>query len=199
MKYGLEKEFFVLENDLPVMVNLKIFGDNYDNSGVLVECRSKPYNNILETVFSLEADIYKTTGWARHNDLILSDNPVMEIPKKVKLLVQRNFTKEVVSFQNLYGYETHRNNSKEHTAGIHISFTQEKSIHIGDKSVTYNSMFDYVQLFRYLDVQFKEEIKSAKRNPGFYELKADGRIEYRSLPSNVSLYKLISVINSYKE
>lgn len=59
-----------------------------------------------------------------------------------------------------------------------------------------NECFDYITIFKKLDEAFAEEIKEAKRLPGFYEIKSDGRIEYRSLPSNVSLFKVIDVINS---
>ena len=58
--------------------------------------------------------------------------------------------------------------------------------------------FDWVKLFTHLDDCFSKEIEESGRNPGFYEVKFDGRVEYRSLPSNINLKKVISVIQSFK-
>jgi hypothetical protein len=202
MLYGLEKEFFVVHpehNNDPLMVDTKIFGSNYDESGLLVECRGKPFNNIVEAVFSLKADIWKVEKLAASNNLSLSDNPVMIVSRKTKLQVQRNFVKGLSKYQNLYNYESHRNNLREHTAGIHISFTNPQTIYSKEGNLSYNGLFDYIHLFKYLDHHFSREIRESKRNPGFYEIKTDGRIEYRSLPANVNLDKVINVILNYKE
>ena len=55
-------------------------------------------------------------------------------------------------------------------------------------------MFDFVQIIRKLDEAFKGEIKAAKRLPGFYEIKPDRRVEYRSLPNDVDLGKIIKTL-----
>jgi hypothetical protein len=44
------------------------------------------------------------------------------------------------------------------------------------------------------DNTFKDEIRKSGRNPGFYEVKGDGRIEYRSLPNNVDMGKVEMVL-----
>ena len=104
----------------------------------------------------------------------------------------------MVRYQNIYSFKDHRHSSSECPAGVHISFTKPAHIHRGDKEplVTVNTLFDFVQVFKALDVAFKDEIIGAKRNPGFYEIKTDGRIEYRSLPSNVDMDKIIKVVNA---
>jgi hypothetical protein len=43
-------------------------------------------------------------------------------------------------------------------------------------------------------MKFAKEIAGARRRPGFYEIKSDGRIEYRSLPNTINKHKLISVL-----
>jgi hypothetical protein len=59
--------------------------------------------------------------------------------------------------------------------------------------------FDWMRWFLLFDKAFKEEIKNSYRNPGFYELKSDGRIEYRSLPNNINMDKLINVIQTFQK
>lgn len=197
MKYGLEQEFFLKDVEgnfvIPVPKTLP-----YDESGFLVESRGKPFENITDAVYSLMGETHKIirklpVGFS------LDISPFAAINKAQKFAVRREFSKGTNNYQNLYGYEYHKTSQNEHTAGIHISFTREESVYIPNSTPrVVNAMFDFVQLFRYLDKQFSSEIKDAKRRPGFYEIKSDGRIEYRSLPSNTSLDKIIEVISEYK-
>ncbi len=69
--------------------------------------------------------------------------------------------------------------------------TSEEIVH------KYSPLWDYIQLFRFLDQRFEAEIKEAGRLPGFYELKHDGRIEYRSLPANADLTKIATALQEY--
>lgn len=65
---------------------------------------------------------------------------------------------------------------------------------------SYPGFVDHAMLVGRLDSAFKAEIRAARRNPGFYERKGDGRIEYRSLPNNVDLEKVREVLGSiYQE
>lgn len=195
MKIGLEKEFFVKQNGNCIVIPAKL---PFDDSGLLTEARSQPFNNPEEAVFSLKADIFRIEQKVQSLNLQLSDIPVEKIPRDVHLEASRRFTKGLTKYQNLYGFKHHKNTSKETPAGIHISFTNPKSIYDSEskKTVSYNGVFDFVSLFKFLDSQFVEEIKAAKRNPGFYEIKGDGRIEYRSLPANTNLDKIINVLKS---
>ena len=192
LKIGLEKEFFIQKDGQYVIAPP---GLPYDESGLLAEARGQAFNCPVEAVYSLNADIYKLNTKAKELSVNLFDNPIAIIPRQLKVKASRQFAKGLTKYENLYGHQYHRNNRSENTAGIHISFTKPLK-HIEDKvEFDYFSMFDWVQIFRQLDAEFKDEIKSSKRQPGFYELKPDGRIEYRSLPSNTDLNKIIEILN----
>jgi hypothetical protein len=210
MKIGLEKEFFLLLNGEPISLNsLKDFGLPYDDCGWLVEARGNPFHDPVDAIFSLKAEVFKIEQQliainANRSEgfLTLSDNPLMKVSKSVRLQASRRFAKGLTKYQNLYGHESHKNAMQEATAGVHVSFTQEnwygnKCESCGHcKTQTYNVNFDWPQIFIKLDEAFADEIKESKRRPGFYEIKSDGRVEYRSLPANVDLDKLIKVLKS---
>lgn len=191
LKIGLEKEFFIQKDGDYVIAP---DGLPFDESGLLAEARGKAFSCPVEAVFSLNADIYRLQSKAKELAVNLLDNPIAVIPRQLRVKASRRFAKGLTKYQNLYGYEYHRNNRNENTAGIHISFTQPQTITEGKETFKYFAMFDWLQIFRKLDSNFKDEIKGSKRQPGFYELKSDGRIEYRSLPSNTDLNKIIEVL-----
>ena len=198
MRYGLEQEFFVVSGSCP---DLGPFGPlpqslTPDECGFLAEARGQPCFSIREAVFSLKADVYRLQGEAKKGNLILQDDPCLSVDRKVLLSCRRAFAKPLLAYQNLYGYSEHKNRNKK-TAGIHISFSVERTIRdrAGKEIATVKEMFDWAQIFRKLDAAFAAEIKAAQRHPGFYELKQDGRIEYRSLPTNCDLMKIIEVLS----
>ena len=205
MKYGLECEFFVRNPVVGAFVGALHTSLTPDECGFLAEARGKPYDNIREAVFSLKADIHRLEQAAKKLELELVMVPNADVPFEAVMASRRQFNKGVLSFQNLYGHAAHKEKRKK-TAGIHISFTKFTSFHYTtkdgsceqSKSFTYQPMWDYVQIFRHLDKEFDKEIKEARRNPGFYELKHDGRIEYRSLPNTADLSKVIDVIEGFK-
>lgn len=190
-KIGLEKEFFIAQNG---NLTYAPTGLPFDESGLLAEARGLACDNIIDAVFSLKADIFRLEQIAKKLGVDLIDAAIGTVPKSVKIKASRIFPKGLTKHQNMYGFEAHRNSVHENTAGIHISFTRPQKVLGKEGYIEYFAMFDYIQIFRRLDLAFKEEIRDAKRNPGFYELKPDGRIEYRSLPSTVNLNKVIEVL-----
>jgi hypothetical protein len=192
-KFGLEKEYFLRRENTDHIFEVP---DKYpqDGCGYLVEARGKPCSNIIEAVFSLKAEEYRIKRLVGIDGFCLSDTPVDIVPKDLRLKIARTHTKGLISYQNLYGYESHRNAQNEGTAGIHLSITHPFTYRIDGKDVEYNGIFDFVQIFRKLDEAFKTEFKESKRNPGFYEIKFNGRVEYRSLPASASLDKIINVV-----
>lgn len=200
ISFGLEKEMFlmVIGESIPMVIPR---GDlPSDECGLLVEARGTPYPSITEAVFSLKSEEFRLTALADKQGWRLDDSPILPISRKLKVEASRSYDKGVCSYRNLYGYECHRNKLSEQTAGVHISFKNMVTFSYRKKDggkyfeFKYCRNFDYVRYIIALDIAFKDEIKKAKRNPGFYELKNDGRIEYRSLPSNVDLYKVIDVV-----
>jgi hypothetical protein len=201
LKFGLEKELFLIKNNKIQIIPLEFPSDE---CGLLVEARGKPSNNIIDAVYSLKAEEHRIKLLAKTGGYSLDDSPTKKVNKTLKLQATRAYSKGLTHYQNLYGILDHRNLHDEQTAGIHISFTQEETFSLIGKQCplckysdikdrTFNKLFDFVQIFRTLDNKFKTEIKLAKRNPGFYEIKPDSRVEYRSLPSNTNLDKIIDV------
>jgi len=191
LKIGLEKEFFVQDK----FGNIAIVPDgvSHDDCGWLAEARGKPSSDITEAVFSLMADIHRLRESLAAKNHFFLDRDVVKMPRELRIKAQRKYAKGKIHYENLYGYEHHRNTMAECVAGLHISFTNEK-MYIGkdDKHHTYNALFDYVKLFKRIDNIYLPIIKEAKRRPGFYEIKPDGRIEYRSLPASTDLISLIN-------
>ena len=195
MKYGLECEFFVFAETGDTPLGGLPSSLTPDECGFLAEARGQACYSIREAVFSLKADIYRLDEEAKKLGLKLVRVPLLKVPQKAILKSRRMFSKGLLTYQNMYGYEEHKISGKK-TAGIHISFTNPVQIRCAeDKYETHNAMFDFIQIIRKLDLAFKEEIKHSRRNPGFYELKSDGRIEYRSLPNNVEFEKIIRVLS----
>lgn len=191
LKIGLEKEFFIQKNGEFTTVPS---GIPHDDCGWLVEARGRPSTDIVEAVYSLLADCYKIYGDVKELGYELVEANVVKLPRTLLIKAQRRYAKGKIHYENLYGYEHHNNRINEQLAGVHVSFTNECTIFYGDRNEprTYNGIFDYAKLFRRLDDIYAQEIKEAKRRPGFYEIKTDGRIEYRSLPANVDLMNLIT-------
>lgn len=196
LKFGLEKEMFVMPNGTENNPILVPNGIPKDECGYLAEARGLPSNDIVEAVYSLKAAEYKIETALHKIDLIADDVPILKLPRELFIAAQRSNVKGLIKYNNYYGYQHHKNKHNEAIASVHISFTCPK-VHCVDQNTnfTYNQCFDYIRIFKALDKAFAQEIKEAKRLPGFYEVKPDGRIEYRSLPSNVDLSKLIEVID----
>ena len=195
LKIGLEKEFFVLTPEgRPVVVPESV---PHDDCGLFAEARGEPSTSVVDAVYSLRADVHRLTQAVSGcgKTLMLVDAPFMKIDRATRLEASRKYTKGLTKYQNIYHYSDHRNSVAEETAGIHISFTNSRTVRQEHGcETTVNQMFDWLSIFKELDKAFAAEIKGTKRNPGFYELKNDGRIEYRSLPANVSLEKVIVVL-----
>lgn len=199
LKLGLEKEFFVKNNEGQFILPEPI-GLSYDECGYLCEARGAPATDVITAVFNLKSEEYRLRAKAASRNAVLDDSPVVSLPKNLLLEGRRRYAKGVISYRNFKGFAAHRNSVKEQIAGVHVSLTSYTTITQCDykgknvQSVEVYRNFDWMSIFWRLDKAFAAEIKTAKRNPGFYEMKADGRVEYRSLPANVDLDKLTTVL-----
>ena len=203
----------------------------YDECGWLVEVRSEPHHDLDKAIALLEAELLIVARAAWKAGVVLVREPLIEIPRELRVAAARIHDKGRISYQNIYGHQTHRCSPRFATAALHISLTNShcfqyfKPEYTKSAGTVQGSMFgwakfnlptpkiamkeaefgypgfvDHALLIGFLDKYFKTEIRAARRNPGFYERKADGRIEYRSLPNNVDLEKVRDVIGSiYKE
>lgn len=187
LKFGFEQEFFVVDGDdrTPQLVPSGIPND----AGLLAEARGKPHSDPIEAAFSLKAAEERILRKLSHGRQ-LSDAPVMTIPMEMRLEARREHTKDLIHFQNLYGHKHHPVEAEQMTAGVHVSVTRSRTIRVGDESREVNAMFDFAQFIIHMDERFGGEIEQASRYPGFYEIKGDGRVEYRSLPTNIDILEV---------
>lgn len=198
MKLGFELEEFVTLDGNPVLVPASM---PKDECGWLVETRSEPHTNVTMALMLLMGELELTARQAKKLGVTLVRVPLMEISRDLKVQAARVNAKGLLSYRNIYGFETHRAPSKLATASLHVSFTNEQSFAYTNKdgreiTRTYPGFVDHAKLIVGLDKAFATEIKAAKRNPGFYEVKSDGRIEYRSLPNTVEFAKLDEVLSA---
>lgn len=220
-KYGFEQEFFLVRtkedrvaaevvsdsiydnkgvivvDDLVLPDDIQIVGYRIptDSCGYLVEARGEPHKDIFQAVFSLVGEIEKIKS-KLPSTVELSYDPFRKFSAKFLHEIQRRYVKGLSKYNNIYGHINHRVNGRTRTAGLHLSITDVYT-HSGPNNTTGNHYqnFDYIKYILKLDEAFASEIKAAKRNPGFYEVKDDGRIEYRSLPTMTTYKKLLTTIS----
>jgi hypothetical protein len=194
IKYGFELEGFILRDGKPCLVPV---GIPMDECGWLVEIRGEPHYRPDLAMALLLAE--KKAVESKIAGFEILWEPLLEVPRDIKVAAARRSGKGILKYKNVYGYETHRNSTRLATASLHVSVTNERTHCYTDKdnrerTFTYQGTVDHAKLIVGMDKAFAGEIKAAKRNPGFYELKDDGRIEYRSLPNNVDMDKVVSVL-----
>lgn len=186
MKLGLEVELFGTRKGEVVICGFEgIAADEYP---ILAEARGLPFNDSFQAVFSVKAEIEKI----KENMLRLGIKPLFsnwiektnEVKQLNREILRRGIDKRI-SYENLYGLDVSDKNETHVSAGMHISFTNPYSFNVNGVVKEYNALFDFVKLFRKIETEFTKEIKESERTPGFYELKGDGRIEYRSLPATL--------------
>lgn len=205
--FGLEKEYFLVhkETGVPIMPESLKLNLPIDSCGYLVEARGKPYNNMYDAVSSLLADEQRILHKLKGSEYVLSNEPVMKLTRAFLHDVSKKYVKGLTKYSNYLGYPNHKITMLERTSGIHLSVTNKHEYEVirthpansGYSKIAYYQNFDWPSLFTYLDKHFTEEIKAAKRNKGFYEVKPDGRVEYRSLPCNIDLNKLRDIVQEF--
>jgi len=191
---GVEKELFLLKG-VQVMEPSN-YGFPYDEFRFLVEIRSLPSDRLYPVYTTLQQEELQYSLRANKFGMTLSDEP--------NITVDSNFVDSLWSKYNLGRFEDKTKNIyksknpshhlgvldtpsagiKRLTAGVHIHFSSRDSEtgNIIDLPIE--------DIVRRMDDIFEHDIKYAGRNLGEYELKSHG-FEYRSLPSNVDIYKVL--------
>ncbi len=194
-RIGLELEEFCIDKSSKEIILIpKDSNIPHDGCGWLIEYRSEPCKDIVEAVYSLRAAEHRAQGLLKKFGVCGARNPVMKPSKEVRMAARKRFIKSLVAFNNIYGHQCHKNTLAEAVAAVHISITFSTE----GKHGRINQIWDYADFIRYMDDAFASEINESKRRPGFYEIKPDGRFEYRSLPNNIDLDKLMLVVSKYK-
>ena len=194
--FGLEREKFCLIDGEVAVVPYFL---PHDNCGWLVKTRGNPFSSPREAVFSLLAEEDRINALLEDN-ITLSSEPYMTVGKSLRVAAQRKFAKGTIDYQNIYGHDKHRKRMSEALASTQVTIRSTTFIQPtgATKGVEVGQVFDFPQVIRYLDNRFKAEIKAAKRNPGFYELKGGSMVEYRSLPNNIPDAELIDALEKVK-
>jgi hypothetical protein len=195
-KIGFEREYFCVNEDGDVVVVPQHLP--HDDCGWLFESRGRPDFSVFRAIYDLDFEDRRLDRMLRTHNARPSTKvkispslvSVRMVPKAVRDAARRIFRKDLVTEKNIYGHKSHRNRITEGVAGLHVSITAQNTVATTTGAHNYNRMWDFVPFVHALDAAFAEEIRAAKRRPGFYDIHHDGRFEYRSLPATVDVDKL---------
>ena len=221
MNYGIELEFFVVDKQ-GALVPAYTVTSNIDGNPIIGEIRTGVHKNIIDCVFELKKLIYLEEAKIKAKGLLIEFSFVKtvndEFLKKLRKCKEAVDKKVTTVLEELSIYPNGKTSKilpkGIFKASLQINFSENKNfsyveyekITVEDKSkyVTktaiknYASLFDYVSLINKLDEAFKQEIVRSGRTKGVYAIKngeLGDRIEYRSLPNNIDLDKLIKTLN----
>lgn len=217
--YGLELEFFVLKDDKIIPAYTKT--SNLDGNPVIGELRTKVHNNILDCVFELKKLLYLETEKLKAQGCTLSLTTIQKVDDEflTGLRKSEDYTnkKEHTTLNELSIYLNGKI-GKVLPKGVYkaslqinisdnkdVSYTEYTKVTVDDKykyesktaTKSYSGIFDYVSIIAKLDEAFKQELIDSQRVKGVYAIKKGelgDRIEYRSLPNNIDLDKLIKIL-----
>jgi len=207
---GLEKEFFIKKySGIPntddetyyeefISATDADISDTCDECGYLAEIRGEPKDNIISAIFSLREKEFRLKRKIKEN-IILSDSPYANIPKKLMFKFRRTYGKGAAHDECMY------KDIKEksfQTAGLHIHFSNryERTLHCNcglTSTYQYSEQLNVPRIIKALDKFFIKQIKEAKRQIGIYEMKPWG-FEYRSLPNDINEELLISFFKEFE-
>lgn len=216
--YGIEFEFFVLDKD-GVVVPAYTATPNLDGNPVIGEIKTGVHNSIVDCVFELKKLIYleKTSLETKGFTMDVSPKKTVSDDFLKSLRQSHGFvdSKHLEVLKELSVYPNGRTSRplrrQDFTASLQINFSQTRDItvphyelitvedkHRYEKSnevKSHSVVFDYLTTIFSLDESFRDEIDESHRVKGVYAIK-DGilgdRIEYRSLPNNIDLDKIIT-------
>jgi hypothetical protein len=189
--FGFEVEgFYTVDNT----VQLPPKDYPHDDFPGLVEARTEGGKDLKTQLYLLQAekDSLVNVDWTKTEHIFT--------PQQKVVIRRRHYEKGGVSINNIYG-----KSPKELGARTLASFQINLSLnsgHVYDKREVRHhltGLFDIVEIIRNFDEEFKVEIAFSKRQPGFYSIKDDKRLEYRSLPNFVSEIPLVDLIKRIKK
>jgi hypothetical protein len=203
MKFGFELEFFL--KDKKGAIVLPDYSWNRDGGGILVEARGEPDNSPILAKTRLEIAITALKKKAKEKNLkLVLANKVYCDAKTIHLAQKgKNLSGEVEKF--VYPTTLKHRSPGEHFAGLHVHFSDTtdyievtKGKNPSGYKNTKHSLFDMFKWVKVLDREFGNEILNAGRYKGAYKMKNYG-FEYRSLPAQIKLDKVVEVIEGVQE
>lgn len=178
-KFGIELEGFCVVNG---SVAIPVKGYPTDGFPGLVEVRSRTHYNLVDACFEVLKLMQPLYGL---------DTQICEhtfTPQQRLDLRRRHNEKTSVSINNIYGKSPKALGNKT-LASFQINISMEKTHYYTDNNRSekyiHHQPFDFVPIVRALDKEFETQIKQSKRQPGWYSIKDECRLEYRSLPNFV--------------
>jgi len=208
MQFGLEQEAFIYRVSDGKLVTpddrAKLYRTPTDSCGYLAEFRSAVHTDLLELKYNFLKVVEETTARAKVDgfDLIVSNE--INLPSSDQRAWLRTTGKTPFDYSmrgNLYGKLWEPRNRA--TAGMHVHFSNTSTYvhtsttaacgHSTTSTRSYHGVLNIPKIIQTFDKAFAEEIKGARRLKGEYEMKPYG-FEYRSLPANINLDKVIEVL-----
>lgn len=211
LKFGVELEFFIEKGN--VIIPAYLGTSNLDGNPFLGELRTGVHNSIIDCVFDLKSRIHKEReelkklGYSMvinsHHDFSMSElKEARSSERYIRVLQSKDCLKEI----SAYGKKTGKILKRGRVAAslqINISNQETKGFKRVKKSgkVVYDHHvvsvpFDHNTIIINMDKHFSEDIKASNRVAGVYAIKEgveSKRIEYRSLPANVELCKILEL------
>lgn len=195
MKYGFEKELFVLNEagEYALATSLP-----HDDCGYLAEARGEPHQNPLMAAALMDGAEVALRADAKRLALSLVTRDYVTLPRAFAQSCLRRFGKNASQERSLYG--RYIIGPLAH-AGLHVHFSNEVEAYAQNYNHPneylerrYAGLIDMPRFIVGLDRRFAKEIKAARRVPGLYEMKPYG-FEYRSLPASIDPYEVAGAIS----
>jgi hypothetical protein len=189
---GLELELFLIDKDGNILEPIK-YGFPADEMGFLIEIRSEHSNKLEDIERILDSLVKINTDKASLLGFEVQRVPFKEVSKDFQEYIREKYKHYLFPdhTQNIYGKPpvSHHTGFKENlaTAGLHVHFSSRRIF--GTKCVQRDLPIE--KIVKEMDAIFVKDIKDTNRIPGEYEMKSHG-FEYRSLPNNIDIKKVIS-------
>ncbi len=186
---GLELELFLLKDNK--ILEPSLYGFPADEMGFLVEVRSHHSSEAEEILKSLTFNWQLESSKAERLGFYLVRIADMPVTKAFQHYISNKYKHHLLSdyTRNIYGIrESHHTGliDSRATAGLHVHFSSRK---VEGTRVEFVP-FDFEEVVRRMDKEFREIVKGSRRVLGEWEPKSHG-FEYRSLPATAPLEDVV--------
>ena len=195
-KFGFEVEGFFVNNEDVITLPPERY--NHDDFPGLAEARTVGGDEIDVQYYMMLMEMDKLTGV----DFSLHQHTFT--PREKASIRARHYEKGGVSINNVYG-KAPKSLGNKTIASFQINFSdlsEDLNLSLSNNSQFRRKLFrifDFVEIIRNLDEEFRAEITDSGRQPGFYSVKDGVRVEYRSLPNFVVTQPPQTVIKRIKK
>lgn len=214
MKYGIELEFFVGQATTgdPVIAPAFKYTDNTDGNPVVGELRTGVHNSIIDCVFELRKLLFIEEEKLKKAGMELLLTPTIKVNgdflkalRRDKTYVNRKVLDVLDEYSIYPGGEVGKEIPREqYKAALQINFSENDTFSYptyndrGKWEKTENKLiskpFNFIPIIAKGDEAFRADIERTERVKGVFTIKPGthgDRIEYRSLPNDVNLLKVM--------